>query len=132
MSIIDLRMGRPEGGFVRMDLVGRLSRDGWPQGYDPFADLYGKQVYGQKVLVNLSRSNYLDSSGVSWLLASNKRFQEGGGALVLHSAQPLTLQFLKMMRMELALNIVSDEAAAREKATLLAAATQTALGEPHV
>jgi anti-anti-sigma factor len=112
---IDLRALESEADFVRIELVGRLSHDGWPAGYDPLAELMGAGIYAQKVLLNLGRSSYLDSSGVSWLLDSNKRFQEAGGALVLHSATPLTAQFLKMMRMDLVLTLAPDEAAARQK-----------------
>lgn len=115
MKWIDLRVLTSEADCVRVELVGRLSHDGWPVGYDPLAELVGQNVYARTVLINLARSSYLDSSGVSWLLDSNKRFQEGGGALVLHSAPPLTVQFLKMMRMDLVLTIVPDEAAARQK-----------------
>jgi len=113
---IDLRLQESDTQYVRVELVGRLSHDGWPVGFDPFAELMGDGVYARKVLLNLGRSSYLDSSGVSWLLDSNKRFQEAGGALVLHSAAPLTAQFLKMMRMDLVLTLVPDEAAARQKA----------------
>jgi anti-anti-sigma factor len=100
---------------VRVELVGRLSHDGWTADFDPFAELIGADVYSRRVLLNLQRSNYLDSSGVSWLLESNQRFQKAGGTLVLHSASPITAQFLKMMRMDLVLTLVSDEAAARQK-----------------
>src|SRR5262249_53791419 len=101
--------------YLRVEHVGRLSHDGWPVGFDPLVELLGDGVYSRKLLLNLGRSSYLDSSGVSWLLDANKRFQEAGGDLVLHSATPLTAQFLKMMRMDLVLTLVSDEPAAREK-----------------
>jgi anti-anti-sigma factor len=112
---IDLRLQESDADYVRVELVGRLSHDGWPAGFDPFAELMGNGVYAQTVLLNLGRSSYLDSSGVSWLLDSNKRFHEAGGALVLHSASPLTAQFLKMMRMDMVLTVVPDEAAARQR-----------------
>ena len=115
MNGIDLRVVEGGGDLVRIDLVGRLSHDGWPAGYDPIADLLGPDIYTRNVMLNLGRSTYLDSSGVSWLLDADKRFRDTGGALVLHSASPLTAQFLKMMRMDLVLTIVRDEPAAREK-----------------
>jgi len=122
VNTVGLRMLRPEGGFVRMELVGQLTRSGWPTDYDPMVELYGSGVHSAKVLLNLSQANYLDSSGVSWLLACNKRFKEAGGCLVLHSISPMTMQFLKLMRMDLVLTMAADETAARLKAN----------GEPHV
>src|SRR4029077_16070227 len=115
MNPIDMRIVESGQDVVRVELVGRLSHDGWTEDFDPFAELVGDDVYSRKVLLNLQRSNYLDSSGVSWLLDSTQRFQKAGGALVLHSASPITTQFLKMMRMDLVLTLVPDEAAARQK-----------------
>jgi anti-sigma B factor antagonist len=115
-NLIGLRVLRPEGGFVRLELVGQITRSDWPADYDPLVELCGRDVHSSKVLMNLSQANYLDSSGVSWLLACNKRFKEAGGSLVLHSISPLTMQFLKLMRMDLALTLAPDETTARQKA----------------
>ena len=116
MNPIDLRMIDETDGLVRLELIGRLSHDGWTVGFDPIVDICGDAIYDRKVLINLARTTYIDSSGVSWLLESNKRFKNHGGIMVLHSATPLTAQFFRLMRMELALNIEPNEAAARQKA----------------
>jgi anti-anti-sigma factor len=121
-NLLGLRVLRPEAGFVRLELVGQITRSDWPAEYDPLVELCGRDIHTSKVLLNLSQANYLDSSGVSWLLACNKRFKEAGGTLVLHSISPLTMQFLKLMRMDLALTLATDEAAARLKVN----------GESHV
>ncbi len=66
------------------------------------------------MLLNLQSSHYLDSTGVEWLLSNHKRFKAGGGSLVIHSFNPVMTQILKMMRMDLVLNLAKDEAAAME------------------
>jgi anti-anti-sigma factor len=114
-ATLDLRMLRPEAGFVRMELVGRLSRDAWPANYDPFVQLYGNDVYASKVLINMNKTSYMDSSGVGWLLSANKQFKENGGTLVLHTLTPMTAQLLKMMRIDQVLHVAADETSARRK-----------------
>jgi len=113
--MIDLRILRPEAGFVRMEIVGRLSRDAAPADYDPFIELYGNDVYSGKVLINLHKTTHIDSSGVGWLLSANKRFKENRGSLVLHSATPMTVQLLKLMRIDQVVLLADDERTARQK-----------------
>ena len=84
---------------------------------DPIASVCGDNIFSRKVMLNLSDANYLDSTGVEWLLVSNEKFQAAGGKLVLHSASRTTNDFLKMMRMHLVLDLVSDEATARARLT---------------
>lgn len=81
---------------------GSFGRPIWP--VDLFAD----------GLAQSAESHYLDSTGVEWLLATNKRFQEAGGKLIVHSFNAVMQQILKMMRMDLVLNLAKDEAAAME------------------
>jgi anti-anti-sigma factor len=115
-KLLDLRKLTGENRIVRMEIAGRISRTAWPTGYDPLVEHFGSEVYAATALINLSRADYIDSSGVGWLLISHKRFKEAGGRLVLHSISLVTMQLLKIMRMELVLNFAVDEAAARQKA----------------
>jgi len=114
MQTMEIKLARSEGNVVRMDVHGKVTRDGWPPNRDPIGDIFGEEVYSRPVLLNLSRSLYIDSTGVEWLLTCHRRFEERGGLLVLHSANPMTMQLLKMMRMDLVLNIVDDDHAALE------------------
>jgi anti-anti-sigma regulatory factor len=58
----------------------------------------------------------MGSSGINWLIASNRIFNQAGGRLVLHSLPPMVRNALQLMRMSLILNIANDEAAARAMA----------------
>ncbi|OHB81672.1 MAG: hypothetical protein A2V98_06875 [Planctomycetes bacterium RBG_16_64_12] len=64
------------------------------------------------VVLSLAKTPFIDSSGLSWLVTTHRRFCEAGGKLVLHSTPPTLLDLLKMMRLELALNLADDESAA--------------------
>lgn len=111
---MELKLIWNDGDVVRLESVGKVSRDGWAPNRNPFLDLLGPSIFSRKVLLNLMNSHYLDSTGVEWLLASNKRFKEAGGMLVVHSFNPVMAQILKLMRMDLVLHLAKDEAAALE------------------
>ena len=113
MNLFDIQTMRSEGEFVHLEFVGLLSRESWPLGYDPLIDRCGPQIYARKVLADLSRLTYLDSSGMGWLAASNLRFRNAGGALILHSIRPITRQLLELGQLDRVLVLASDEGTAR-------------------
>jgi anti-anti-sigma factor len=114
--MMEVKVVRYDNDVVRVDVLGSITRDGWPTQREPLAGLFGEEIYRQTVLLNLSNSNYLDSTGVEWLLIAHKRFSVAGGKLIIHSAKPVMQQILKLMRMNLVLNLAADEEKAREMA----------------
>ncbi len=68
------------------------------------------------MLLNLEDSNYIDSSGVGWLLRCNKRFREAGGRLVLHSVPPLALQVFQVLKLDKLFHVAADAETARQSA----------------
>jgi anti-anti-sigma factor len=107
-----------EGTLIRLQVDGQITQRDFSPGGDPLADLLGADVYTRQVLVDLSKSPMVDSSGIGWLIAANKRFKERGGRLVVHSYSPLIGNTLKLLKMEkvlaLAPNARDAEALARE------------------
>jgi anti-anti-sigma factor len=112
---LKVQLGAPSDPVVRLELAGRLSRDGWTEGKDPLVTMCGDSIYSRPVLMSLEKANYLDSTGVEWLLHANRKFREAGGRLILHSPTAMTMQFLKMMRMHLVLEMADDEEQARAR-----------------
>ena len=125
MSPVQIQMQLGQGDIVVLELHGRLSRDGWMDNRDPIAVACGDDVFSRKVMLSLANSNYLDSTGVDWLLVSDQKFKDAGGKLVFHSASRTTCDFLKMMRMHLVLDLVPDEVTARDKLTNYRNGSQT-------
>jgi anti-anti-sigma regulatory factor len=97
---MELNLLRSQGSEVRVVVMGRITRDGWVTTDDPLGDLYGQDVYRRTVLLNLTESLYIDSTGVEWLLICHRRFEDEGGMLIVHSVNPLSRQLLKMMGMD--------------------------------
>jgi anti-anti-sigma factor len=91
---------------VRMELSGAVSHE--QSTTDSFRHLGGQAIYSRKVMLDLSKCHYVNSGGVAWLLVQHRRFQEGGGKLILHSASPVVRQIFSLMKMELVLNFCHD------------------------
>ena len=65
------------------------------------------------VLLDLSKADYLDSNGVSWLIIAHKHFVQAGGRLILHSLPRRLQDTVDLLRLPSILDIVANETAAR-------------------
>ena len=115
-----LNKASEEGTLIRVQVDGQITQRDFSPGGDPLADLLGPDVYTRQVLVDLSKSPMVDSSGVGWLIAANKRFKERGGRLVVHSYPPLVANTLRLLKMDRVLSLAGNardaENLAREEA----------------
>ena len=102
-----------EDDLVCVSTEGRITQQRIDPSSEPLAGLLGPAVYSRKVLLNLSNSDYIDSSGVSWLLTCHKRCREAGGMLIIHSPSPMVVQILRVLRMDQVLTVADDILQAR-------------------
>ena len=79
---------------------------------DPMRDLLGERGFGRRVVLNLGGVEFVDSSGIGWLIASHKRFRKDGGKLVVHSVRPVVTEILKILKFHQVLVIAKNERAA--------------------
>jgi anti-anti-sigma factor len=108
-----LTMLSREDGLVRLACEGSLTAPALEGADDPFDRTLGPDDFRRTVLVDLGRSTYLNSSGISWLIESHSRFRRQGGRLVLHSlVDPVSL-VARLTRLDALLDVVDDEPAAR-------------------
>ncbi len=112
---MDIKVVGEEGDVVRLKLQDRIVRGTTDPTSDPLVRLGGRDIYSKIVLLDMSESDFIDSSGLSWLLVAHKRFCESKGQLVLHSLTPNVLGTLKMMRLDLVLNLAEDEVQALQQ-----------------
>jgi anti-sigma B factor antagonist len=75
--------------------------------------LLGADCFASQVTLDLNHVDFIDSSGIGWLLGAHRRFRSAGGGLVLHSIPPVVRQTLKVLRMDEVLRLAKDESAAR-------------------
>lgn len=100
------------GALAKLALNGRVTQAELPAGEDPLLETLGANAYSRKVLVDLTGSDFIDSSGVGWLLNCHKKFRQADGCFILHSIPPLVRRTLQVLRMELVLRLAKDEAEA--------------------
>ena len=65
------------------------------------------------VALSLANVRSVESRRISWLVEVHKRFCEEGGRLVVHSVWPLLMDAFRFLRLDRALHVADDEAAAR-------------------
>lgn len=82
------------------------------EGKQPLEDLLGPGGDRKNVLLNLEKITYIDTGAVSWFINCHKNCLKAGGSLVLHSASPMVLQLLELLRMDKFLHLARDEAQA--------------------
>lgn len=111
---MELRMLSDEGDVLHIETVGSKVQPELPKAFAPLDELLGSRGYGQRVMLNLTETRFIDSSGLSWLVVCHKRFIQAGGRLVIHSVRATIMDLLKMMRLEMVLNLAEDESAARK------------------
>ena len=92
-------------------LSGRITQRTLRKFTDPLEQL-GEEAYQRVVLFNMADAEFIDSSGVNWILAVHKQCREAGGRLVLHSIPKLVHNVLMVLRMNEVLEFAEDETSA--------------------
>src|SRR5207237_79089 len=79
LSIVSL-----DEGLFRVRSEGDISLIDQIRSNNPLEKLLGQGCFSRKILLNMEKSAYIDSSGVSWLIKCHKLCQAEGGKLVRH------------------------------------------------
>lgn len=104
----------PQNDLIQVATTGRITQASLDPDNDPLASQQ-PDIYSQRVLFDLSGSDYMDSSGVSWLLGCHKRFREAGGTMIIHSVNPLVAQVLKVLKLDQVLHLADTAIEARRQ-----------------
>ncbi len=113
---MEVKLLSDDGQILRLEVVGRVVQSDSTPGLEPISKLLGEEGYRRRVILSLAETEYVDSSGLSWLLVCHKRFCQAGGRLVIHSVPPAVSETLCMMRLDHVLYLADDEAAAEKLA----------------
>ncbi len=112
---MQLSVDKEQNDTLHVSLSGRVTQDELTKSPQPLRKLFGEDISKRRLLLNLDDTEFLDSSGVSWLLDTHKRFQEDGGRLILFSVPQVVMNVIKVLRMHLVLDIAGNEKEAIEK-----------------
>lgn len=112
-----------KGGQVLVAAEGNITAgEGFdPGGPNPLQTLLGATWSNNRVLLDLTRCAYIDSSAIGWLMSTQKSFKQAGGTFVIYGVQPAVRQLLDMLKIGRVLPIAEGEAAARDLAAAGAA-----------
>lgn len=105
---MDLLLVTQNGSDIHVACSGNLSQSEIPPRTDPLGEVIGPDGYAGTVYLNLSRSRFIDSSGMAWLLDRHKVFKAAGGKLVIHSVPPLIRQTLELLKLHKVLTIENE------------------------
>ena len=107
-------------GFIRVATDGNITSaafNGDSSGKALMEGVLGSTWSSNKVVLDMSKTNYIDSTAIGWLISANKQFKNNGGQFVIHSVQPAVRQVLDLLKIGKVVPIVDDEAAARALVT---------------
>ncbi len=97
---MNLQIMSTKDGCVHVAVKGKLTQDSSSRDQDLLVSLLGPEAYALTVLMNLQDTDFIDSSGIGWMVGCHKRFREQGGRLIVYSAPPTVANVLKLMRID--------------------------------
>jgi anti-anti-sigma factor len=95
-----LSIAQDDGQCVRVAVQGRVTQKELGPLTEPLQELLGPSAYARQVRLDLSNTEFLDSSGVGWLLTCHKRMRQSGGQLTLDSPHPIVANVLRVLKLE--------------------------------
>lgn len=113
---LELTLQADEPDFLQIQCAGDVILPDFRPESDPLVKLLGPQVYSRRLLLNMEKTNCLDTSGISWLISCHEQCQRAGGVLVLYAIPPRVRYVLQLLRMEHLLHTATDLLAARTHA----------------
>ena len=102
-------------GCVRVASRGNLTAGDINLGpRNPLEAILGQGWPGNRVILDLAKTDFMDSTAIAWLISTTKQIRAGGGALAIHSIVPRARQMLDLLKIGKIVPIVSDESSARK------------------
>lgn len=105
-----------QDGIVRLAIDGKVTAADFvgSGGTNPIESLLGPNWITFRILIDMSKVAFIDSSAIGWLINSQKQLKEHSGALALFGVQLAVRQVLEMLRIGRVVPFVDTEASARE------------------
>lgn len=102
-------------GLIRIATDGAITAADFPaDGKNPLEGMLGVTWSATRVILDMGKTSYIDSSAIGWLIGTARAFRDAGGTFVIHSVQPPVRQMLEVLKIGRAVPTVEDEDAARD------------------
>ena len=100
-------------GLVKIATQGNItSADIDAAGPNPMQQILGVNWHQSRVLLDMTDTQYIDSSAIGWMIGTSKQLKDGGGTLTVYGVQPAVRQVLDLLKVGRVVSIVEDEEAA--------------------
>jgi anti-anti-sigma factor len=105
-----------KAGYVKLATEGDITSTDFLEAKDknPFEAVLGASWASNNILLDMSKTGFIDSSAIGWLLESSRKMQQGGGKMVPHSAQPRVVELFDLLKLRRVLNLNDDEKSAQD------------------
>ena len=105
-----------KAGYVKVNTEGEITSADLMESKEknPLEGVLGASWATNNVLLNLSKTPFIDSSAIGWLLETHRKMQQSGGKLVPHSAQPRVNELFELLKLRSVLDLKADEKAAHD------------------
>ena len=116
-------------GCVRLASNGPITANGSHLlSKNPLETLLGVTWFSNRVIIDFSRTDFIDSAAIGWLIGSAREFRVRGGRIAVHSVTPRVRQMLNILKIGQLVPLLSDEEAARRFVTEGTTANPLAVG----
>ncbi len=100
-------------GVIRLSAVGSItSADFDAAGPNPLQGILGPNFASMRIVLDMEKCTYIDSSAIGWLIKTQKEMKTAGGQFVLYAVQPSVRQVLDLLKVGRVVQIVDTEEAA--------------------
>ena len=114
-------------GCIRVASTGNLTSANISFGSkNPLESVLGANWSSNRVVIDLAKTDFMDSTAIAWLIATTKQFRSSGGSIAIHSVAPRARQMLDILKIGKVIPLVANEAAARQFLTGVVPAVQAA------
>jgi anti-anti-sigma factor len=103
-----------DGNVTHVRIEGSVTQSDMAGFNDVLRDHFGPDIYAKHVLIDMSRVEWLDSSGVGWLLGCLKKFRHEDGSLVLYSLPSRVVEIFRVLHLHTTFRIAADAKAAEQ------------------
>jgi anti-anti-sigma factor len=109
---MNLELITDDNRLTRLACAGEISQIRARTTGNPLEELLGPDWPGRTILIDFEKADWIDSSGISWLIVSHRRCRDAGGRLVLCRFPERIRTVLAFCKIDTVLNVAADEAAA--------------------
>jgi anti-anti-sigma factor len=112
-------------GYVKLVSDGDINSNDLLEanGSNLFEKVLGASWASHNILLDLSKTAFMDSFAIGWLIDSQRKSQTAGGKIALHSAQPRVAELIDLLKLRIVLNLKNDEKSAIQSITAGSEAT---------